>query len=413
LHPAQTADSSEAPQLEQNRPVPRVEHAAQTTSEVEGCVMATTYTRARRGAGHYNCRVRIVLSNASFKWGGVHLITEILSREFQRRGHDVVVFGYPGGELEQRLQGSVEFEAILKGMDLHPGVLTRAGRALRRHRAEVVLALMRKDVRLTVPAAWAQGIPSIVRHANDRPLTGWIYDRALFGALPVAHIANSRATRDTLLRSASWLDPEKVLVVYNGIDIEKFDSAEPADLGLPPGAVAIGFVGRLQRRKGLIDLARAWPAVAAAVPNAHLVIVGKGPDEQEARDMLAGSDRVRWLGYRADVPQILKALDIVAMPSHWEGFGLTAAEGLVSGAGVIVTNVSSLPEIVTDREHGLLVPPHDPVALAKALVEMAAHPDERTRMARAGRERVMRDFTADRMVDEYEEILQRAVDRQL
>jgi len=375
--------------------------------------MATTYTRARRGAGHYNCRVRIVLSNASFKWGGVHLITEILSRELQRRGHDVVVFGYPGSELERRLKQSVEFEPILKGMDLHPGVLARAGRALGRHRADVVLALMRKDVRLTVPVAWAQRIPSVVRHANDRPLTGWIYDRALFGVLPVAHIANSRATRETLLGSAPWLDPSKVLVVYNGIDIERFDSAEPADLGLPPQAVAIGFVGRLQRRKGLIDLARAWPTVAAAVVHAHLVIVGKGPDEREARDILAGSDRVRWLGYRADVPQILKALDMVAMPSHWEGFGLTAAEALVSGAGVVVANASSLPEIVTDRVHGLLVPPHDPVALAKALIEMATHPDERQSMAAAGRERVMRDFTSGRMVDEYEEILRRAVNRRL
>ena len=101
-------------------------------------------------------------------------MTEILARGLTQLGHDVTVFGYPGGMLEERMLGVVPFEPILKGMDLHPVVMMRAAAALRKHQADVVLAMMKKDVRLTVPAAKATGIPSVVRHANDRALRGWL-----------------------------------------------------------------------------------------------------------------------------------------------------------------------------------------------------------------------------------------------
>ena len=332
-------------------------------------------------------------------------MTEVLARGLSARGHTVTVFGAPGSMLEERIAGVSPFEPILKGMDLHPAVLWRARAALRRHQADVVLAMMRKDVRLTVPAAWAQGIPSIVRHANDRPLTGWIYDRALFGALPAMHIANSHATRRTLLESAPWLDGEKVSVIHNGIDPVSVDSVRPADLKLPSDAIVMGFAGRLETRKGLLDLMRAWPTVASAVLNAHLVIAGKGPDEATARAIVGDSPRVQWLGYRTDVPAVLRALDIAVVPSHWEGFGLIAAEAMLAGLPVVAANASSLPEIITDGVHGRLVEPRDPVSLANALIRMAREPEVRSRMGTAGRARALAEFGEEKMLDAYEQVL--------
>lgn len=332
-------------------------------------------------------------------------MTEVLVRRLQERGHEVVMFGVPGSLLQTRMQDVAPFEPLLKGMDLHPVVLARAGAALRRHGAQVVLSMMKKDVRLTVPAAWALGIPSVVRHANDRPLTGWIYDRILFGSLPVRHIANSQSTRDTLLRSAPWLGSDAVTVVYNGIDSDELEFGERANLGLPPGALAIGFVGRLETRKGLLDLARAWPIISSEIVNAHLIIVGTGPDEHKARELFGAAPRMHWLGYRSDVPAVLRALDMIAVPSHWEGFGLVAAEALAAGVPVVAANASSLPEIVTDGVHGRLVPPRDPESLASALVMMARDPAGRKRMADAGRAHIRTQFGVEGMVDKYEEIL--------
>jgi glycosyltransferase involved in cell wall biosynthesis len=347
--------------------------------------------------------LRVVLSNSSVKWGGVHVVTEALARGLSARGHEAVVFGAPGSILEERMCGVVPFEPILTGMDLHPLTVWRAGRALKRHHTDVVLAMMKKDVRLTVPAARMLGIPSVVRYANDRPLTGWVYDRVIFGSLPSLHVANSSATRDTLLKSAPWLGEDRVVVIHNGVDPAPIDAADPVDLGLPDGSIVIGFTGRLETRKGLFDVMNAWPRVAAAVPGAHLVIVGRGPDEARARGMLGDSPRVHWLGYRSDVPGLLKAFDIAVVPSHWEGFGLVAAEAMLAGLPVVAANASSLPEII--GEHGVLVPPRDPESLAAALIGLARDPLLRREMGRRGRESVLARFGIDQMVDAFEGLL--------
>jgi len=171
----------------------------------------------------------------------------------------------------------------------------------------------------------------------------------------------------------------------------------------------IGFVGRLEARKGILDLAKAWLTVAQSVPNAHLVIAGSGPGEEKAREILGDAPRVHWLGYRTDIPEILRALDIMAVPSHWEGFGLVAAEALAAGVPVVAARASSLPEIVTDGVHGRLVPPRDSKGLALALVQMARDPIGRRALAVAGQARVRAEFGVDRMVDAYEEALDAAI----
>lgn len=349
--------------------------------------------------------MRIVLSNASFKWGGLHTVTEVLANGLQSRGHDVVVFGRPGSSLEARMKGVAPFEAIAGGMDVSPLAIVRATAAMRRQKTQVVLALTKKDVRVTVPAAWALGIPSVVRYANDRELEARIYDRIFFGKMPSRHVANSLATKRTLLASAPWISPDRVNVIYNGIDPRPFEESSQANLDLPEDSVAIGFVGRIEVRKGILDLAVVWRTISARIPNGYLVIAGTGPAEAEARRMLDGAPRVLWLGFRTDVPAILKRLDLVVMPSHWEGFGLVAAEALLVETPVVASNASSLPEIITDGTHGVLVPPEDPDALAAAIISAVENPANGRRMAAAGKARVLEDFSPDRMIDGYERIL--------
>jgi glycosyltransferase involved in cell wall biosynthesis len=349
--------------------------------------------------------MRIVLSNASYAWGGVHQVTEVLARGLQARGHDVVVFVRPDSPLEERMRGVAPVEPILKGMDLSPLAVGRAAAALRRHRPDAVLTLMKKDVRITGPAARMLGIPVVVRHANDRPFGRSPHYRLLYGTVAAHHVANSRATRDTLLRSAPWLAPDDVTVIHNGIDPEPFASAVAAELLVPADAPVVGFIGRFDERKGLLDLARAWPAVAAALPDAHLVLVGKGPAEAAARALLDGAPRVHWLGFRRDVAAVLKAMNILAVPSHWEGFGLVAAEALAAGVPVVAADASSLPEIVRDGREGLLVPAGDVDALAAALVRLGRDPAERRRMGAAGPPRVAAEFALDGMIDRYEALL--------
>jgi glycosyltransferase involved in cell wall biosynthesis len=223
------------------------------------------------------------------------------------------------------------------------------------------------------------------------------------------YVANSRATRQVMLHSAPWLDPSRIQLIYNGVDAEGIASAPPAALGLPADALAIGFVGRLDPQKGADLLPEIWERIQSAVPRAHLVIAGAGSCEAEMRRRLDGAPRVHWLGFRRDVPSILRALDLLIVPSRTEAFGLAAAEAMAAGVPVVATTAGGLPEVVVDGETGILVPPENPGAVADAVVSLANDADARRRLGAGARARVRRHFSLDAVLDGYESLLGRMI----
>jgi glycosyltransferase involved in cell wall biosynthesis len=352
--------------------------------------------------------VRVAIASASPIWGGAERMALTLGEGLAARGHEVVMLVRPGGELEERLPDGVERAPVLRGFDLNPPALWRSALALRRHRARVLLTTTDKELRLCGPAARLLGIPLIHRQATDRPVgPGWRH-RLFQGRIPSWWIVNSAATRATYLASAPWIPEARVSTIPNGIDPAPFAAALPVELGLPPGATAIGYVGRLDRRKGLLDLAAAWPAVAAQIPEAYLVLVGSGELEGELRAALAGAERVRWLGSVRDTAPVYRALDMVVMPSHREGFGLVAVEAMAAGTPVIAARSSSLPEVVGDA--ALLAEAHDPGGLAASIVRLARDAELRARLIHAGAARVRGHFSLEVMMERYEEVLLRVAE---
>lgn len=354
--------------------------------------------------------MRIVISNASAAWGGVHLVNEILVRGLTERGHALTVLCRPESRLEERMHGSAPVIPVVRGADLNPLALWRIRRALVRLRPDIVLTLMKKDVRLTAPVARWLGIPAVVRHPNDQPLGRGPYARLLYGVIPAFHVTNAEATRRTLLGSAPWLRPEEVGVVYNGVALERFDDAVPADLELPADSLAVGYVGSLRERKGVRFLAGAWRRVATAVPSAWLLVVGEGPEASTVRAILGEAPRVRWLGYREDVPSVMAALDLLVLPSLVEGAPNVVLEAMAARVPVVATAVSGTPELVVQEETGWLVPPADPDRLAAALIDALRDPARLRRAGEAGRARAERRHRVDSMVDRYETVLARLAD---
>jgi glycosyltransferase involved in cell wall biosynthesis len=195
---------------------------------------------------------KLVISNASRAWGGAEAMAETLARGFQQRGHDVVVFcRRDGSPLQERLSGDVPCEPLLGGFDLHPPTLWFCARALRRHGTEAVITNAVKDPRLTGVVARMLGIPVVFRQETDHPYKNVLRHRLFYGWVPDRHLVNSEATRRTLLASVDWVPAERVVVIPNGVDVSPIVEAAPADLALPDGAVAIGFVGRFEERKGI------------------------------------------------------------------------------------------------------------------------------------------------------------------
>jgi glycosyltransferase involved in cell wall biosynthesis len=321
----------------------------------------------------------------------------------------VVVFCKPRSAIHEELSPLVATETILSGQDFPPAPISRCLRAFRRHGTQVAVSLLHMDLRLTGAAARLAGIPLVARRAEPEPLSALPWRRHFLHRLPRHWVAPSEANRRTLLASAPWLGDDQVTVIHNGIDPERFDGAEAADLGLPAGAVAIGYVGRLVEEKGLGELAAAWTRLAGADPRLHLVLAGEGGYEAELRRRLGKDSRVRWLGYRRDVPAVLAALDVVVLPSWEESFGIAAAEAMAAGRPVVATRTGGLAEVVGE-DGGILVPCRDSDALAGALARLVADPDLRGRVGRAGRVRVVARFTEERMVAGFERLFASLVD---
>ncbi|HUF49625.1 MAG TPA: glycosyltransferase family 4 protein [Longimicrobiales bacterium] len=354
--------------------------------------------------------MRIAIVNTARNYGGQEAMAALLASQLRGRGHDILFLCRPVYPALDRLSADVRVEPILGGADWSPLAIMRARRALQRHRSEVMLVTTNKDMRSAALAAWSLGIPVVVRRAMARPLRGSAHYRFLYGRLPRHIVTNSDATRRIMMDSAPWVRPDTVSVIHNGIDLRPFEVGEPAALGVPPDALTVGFVGRFVEWKGVLVLADAWRAAAPQLPNVHLVLVGQGEMEAEMRSRLAGTERVHWLGFRNDIPAVMKAFDILCFPSRMEGFGLAAVEAMAAAVPVIAAEAGSLPEVVGHEREGLLVPPDSAEALTAALLRLAGDDELRRRLGTGGRERVRRDFSVHRMVEAYEQVLRRATD---
>lgn len=353
----------------------------------------------------------VVLSSPRKGWGGSATVGMGLARGLEARGHRVVVFCKPDSEIHRAVRERFACEPILYGIDFPPPAIARCRRAFRRHGAEIVVSLLHMDLRLTAAAGRLSGLRVVARRAEIEPYSRLPHRRWLIDRLPHHWVANSEANRRTMLASGPWLEPGDVTTIHNGIDPRPYEVAEPAPLGLPDGSVAVGFVGRLVEEKGLAELAEAWRRLAPARPRLHLVIAGEGGYEGEFRRLLGEAARVHWLGFRTDVPRLMKALDLVVVPSREESFGIVVLEAMAAGRPVLATRTGGLVEVVRDGETGRLVPPGDAEALVGALAEMTSDVELRDRMGRASVERVRRHFSEDRMVDAYEALLSAELSR--
>ena len=156
------------------------------------------------------------------------------------------------------------------------------------------------------------------------------------------------------------------------------------------------------------------PLLLERVPRAHAVIAGGGDLEDYLRDLaeeMGVADRVHVLGPRKDVPALMHAIDVFAMPSIWEGFGLVLLEAMAAGRPIVASRVATIPEVVVDGETGLLVPAGDPLALAEALARLADQPSAgRAALARLAANALRRQFSLEKMVGDTELLYRELLD---
>ena len=230
-------------------------------------------------------------------------------------------------------------------------------------------------------------------------------------------IAVSQAVRKNFAgRHLSFLN-NRITVILNAIDLKSFsavgnDREEIRNgLSLESDDFAIGIVGQLTPRKGQMELLEAFAKLSRKVPRAVLVIAGAaifnrdGEYEELLRSTaprLGISNRVRMLGARKDVPEIMRALDLLVVNSRREPFGLVACEAMAVGTPVLATACDGLREIIDHRRNGWLVPFGDQPKLVEALAFLAERPELRSTLAGVAREDVAQRFALERYMNELQ-----------
>jgi glycosyltransferase involved in cell wall biosynthesis len=169
----------------------------------------------------------------------------------------------------------------------------------------------------------------------------------------------------------------------------------------------IGFVGRLNVQKGVKYMLEGFKSVAEKFKNVHLVIAGTGELENMLKEFTTEyklEKRIHLLGFRKDIPDLMRTFDIFLLPSLWEGFGIVLIEALAAGKPIVATNTSSIPEIVEDGRNGILVPPENSEAISDALTRLISEPELKTKFGKEGQKIVQEKFTTERMINNYEKI---------
>jgi glycosyltransferase involved in cell wall biosynthesis len=248
-----------------------------------------------------------------------------------------------------------------------------------------------------VRAAWLARVPGVVGTAQlyVAPDSLW---RSRVMLSPFRRIIAVSEEVKTRYAQGLHLSPRKLVVVRNAIRVPPAgragDPALRAALARGRPDYIVLTPARLHPQKGHVYLL----AAAVRVPDATFVLAGDGPlrAELEAQARALGiADRCVFLGYRADVPDLLAAADLLVLPSLFEGLPVSVLEAMAAERPVVATAIGGTDEAIVPEESGLLVPPRDPAALASAIQRLRADPGLARRLALAGRARVEREFSSD------------------
>ncbi len=266
-----------------------------------------------------------------------------------------------------------------------PRALSDLVRLIKKHEINLVHAAGMKGI-LLGRAASRIGRCKFIMHLHDtsvpgalfrllhRGMVGWT-DRCLVISNAVGDVA----------RTEFGLRPEQVTLLYNGIDLDKISTPSQdarrhirREFHLPGNAPVIGITGRLSPEKGHELFLREMPNLLRTHPMVHLLIVGDGPTKTACElliEKLGIGSVVRLTGHRMDIPDILKAIDVMVAPSLREGLSYSVIEAMAAGRPTAAFNVGGLPELITHETTGLLAPEKDAPALVNAIRRLL---DDRT-----------------------------------
>ena len=327
-------------------------------------------------------------------------------------GHRAALVAHPDGELRRRAAEGMELIQLAPRTEMDLSAAWRLSRVVKQLRPDIIHAhdahgIAMASLALSLGASSTKGrsAPALVAarrldfHLGRNSFSRWKHRQV------DCFIAASEAIRQMLL--ADGVPADHTVTVHDGIDVNRVVAAPPVNVHeafwLPHQAPVVGNVAALVPHKGQRHLVDAAHLVVREVPDARFVILGEG----ELRESLERQVREYHLekhlllpGFRTDVLGCIKGFDLFVLSSVTEGLGSSLLDAMACSRAIAATRAGGIPEVVVDGENGLLVPPRDHAALARAIMRLLNDQALRRQMGEAGLSRVRSRFTVERMVAE-------------
>ncbi|MCF8377994.1 MAG: glycosyltransferase [Bacteroidales bacterium] len=356
----------------------------------------------------------ICFFNSVKTWGGGEKWHFEMANRLHLKGKSVRIFTNHKSELKTRTnESAIPISSIrINNLSfLNPYKIIKLAIIFRKLKVRVIIMNLSADLKVAGIAAKLAGIPHIIyRRGSAIPIRNSILNRFLFRKVVHQVIANSNETQRTILsRNPKMINLSKIQIIYNGINLPRFDEAELTFRYKPKAnQVVIGNAGRLVKQKGqkyLIDLAL---NLKKRKIDFKILIAGEGKMENELRSLISKNGLVRnfeFSGFVEDMKGFMQSIDIFVLTSIWEGFGYVLVEAMACNKPVVAFEISSNPEIIEDTKTGYLVPAFDMEAMTDKVVQLIKDKKLREELGKRGRERVENMFSIDKTQENLENLL--------
>ncbi len=361
----------------------------------------------------------IVFLNSCPVWGGGEKWTFITARILNEDPEfNIYIAARKNTELYKRAkEAGLKTEAVevKSGITvLNPFKAKKFINFLKDKKIDIMFLNMSQDLKFGGVTGKIAGLDKIIyRRGSAIPIKDRFYNKFLLKDCATDIIANSKATKETILRHTSqWLDEEKIKIIYNGIDLEKIDQGleNPIDLnqefGIGNDRFIIGNIGRLNYQKGHEFLIEAVELLKKERDDFVVLIIGDGEREAEIKNLVSDKglgDYIIFTGFRDDVYNLLPGLDFLVHTARWEGFGFVIAEAMAAGLPVVSTDVSNISEIIVDGKTGYLAEAGNPEDIKNKVLKMMEN--DKDGFEKRGRKVIKDKFTLDKMIKKIKELL--------
>ncbi|MBX7165470.1 MAG: glycosyltransferase [Pirellulales bacterium] len=363
-------------------------------------------------------RLRVVFVNTHLSVGGAEtLLCSLIRRMDRERFTPELCCLKHLGPLGEQLAQEVFAEHGLLRHKADVGVIGRLAQRWRKRGVAAVVTVGTGGDKMFWGrlAAWRAGVPVVLSALHSTGLpdrvepTNRLLARWTDGFIAVAE-AHAR-----YITAAEGCPADKVFVVPNGVDVERFAPRAPrpglrGELGLGAVAPVASIVAALRPEKQHELFLRAAAGVLSRVPAARFLIIGDGPRRAELEQLAAElrlGDAVQFLGVRSDVADLLSITDVVCLTSKMEANPVSLLEAMACEKPIVATAVGSIPEMVLDGECGFLVPPGDVETLAARMSDLMSDPARAAALGRRGRQEVISRASLDSMVSGYQDLIER------